>query len=198
MLRDLSRAAAEMGISRILSELGETEHIAADPLADVPVVMPVTKAKVCVPASPHIRVNLLMHLASSQVIVAEGGVEGDVANQDVVHVVPFNLDNLRKHLAEVSYARRILSDDVAARQKILEESVYDVAKDRWKHEAEKMADLGLDTSGLRQAVLQAWMYEWSEKLKEILKSEIPRLQEKETEKGEYCASLLVRMHLTSR
>ncbi|KAF8119543.1 hypothetical protein EV363DRAFT_1197176, partial [Boletus edulis] len=41
--------------------------------------------------------------------------------------IPFNLDNLRKHLAQVTLARRVLPEDVAARQKLLEVSVYDVA-----------------------------------------------------------------------
>jgi DNA-directed RNA polymerase len=47
IIRDLSRAAAEMGLSRVLAELGETEHIGADPLADVPEVRPVTTEKAC-------------------------------------------------------------------------------------------------------------------------------------------------------
>ena len=46
IIRELSRAAADMGLSRVLAELGETEHIAADPLADVPEVRPVTTEKV--------------------------------------------------------------------------------------------------------------------------------------------------------
>lgn len=48
IITHLSRAAAEIGKTRVLAELGETEHISSDPLADVPEVMPVTKEKVAI------------------------------------------------------------------------------------------------------------------------------------------------------
>lgn len=70
----------------------------------------------------------------------------------------------------------MLTDDKSARQKVLEESVYDVAMDRWKHEVEKFEELGLGSSGLRHAHLQAWMYKWTEKLEKLLAEEIPKLE----------------------
>lgn len=110
-----------------------------------------------------------------------------------MEVIPFNLQNLRKHLAEASYARRVLSEDVASRQKILEESVYDVAMERWKHDVEKMEELGLGTGGLRHAQLQSWMFDWAEKMKHLLKEEIMKLRVKESEavkgKTSKCAEL---------
>ncbi|EEB88076.1 hypothetical protein MPER_14297, partial [Moniliophthora perniciosa FA553] len=62
--------------------------------------------------------------------------------------VPFNLSNLRKHLAEVSYARRVLPEDVVARQKLLEESVYDTAVERLQHEADIFDSLGINDGSL--------------------------------------------------
>lgn len=44
----LSREAAEMGLSRIIKELGQVESIAADPLKDVPEVLPASRNKVCI------------------------------------------------------------------------------------------------------------------------------------------------------
>lgn len=78
--------------------------------------------------------------------------------------IPFNLEILRKHLAQVTLARRVLTEDAAARQKLLEESVYDVAVERWKREAEKLEELGLGQKGLDSADLKAWMWTWHQKL----------------------------------
>lgn len=86
--------------------------------------------------------------------------------------IPFNLDNLRRHLAELTLARRVLSDDVAARQKLLEESVYDVAVERLKHQADLFAELGLGNNALMHADLQQWMWDWHNKLKVRLEREI--------------------------
>lgn len=88
-----------------------------------------------------------------------------------LYEVPFNLDNLRRHLAEVCFARRVLPEDVAARQKLLEESVYDVAVERLKRESEIFDELGIGGS-LRQPDLQRWMWDWHNKLKARLEEEI--------------------------
>ncbi|KAF8141815.1 hypothetical protein EV363DRAFT_1467981 [Boletus edulis] len=106
----LSKAAIEMNISPVIAELGQVEAMGTgclDPLNDVPEVMPVKK------------------LADvSQEIVDE---DGNVVRSSLAGEIPFNLDNLRKHLAQVTLACRVLPEDVAARQKLLEASVYDVA-----------------------------------------------------------------------
>ncbi|KAG5643187.1 hypothetical protein DXG03_001391 [Asterophora parasitica] len=93
--------------------------------------------------------------------------------------IPFNIDNLRRHLAEVTMARRVLSDDVASRQKLLEESVYDVAVERMKHQADLFAELGLGNNALRAADLQQWMWGWHEKLKKRLETEIKNIAQTE-------------------
>lgn len=89
-------------------------------------------------------------------------------------VIPFNLDNLRRHLAQVNYARRVLPEDVAARQKLLEESVYDVAVERLKHEASVFDNLGI--GGAYQKSIRKWMWEWHVALQERLKEEIKSIQ----------------------
>jgi len=75
----------------------------------------------------------------------------------------------------VSLARRILSEDVSARQKLLEESVYDVAVERLRRQAERFEELGIDSHGLRQSILQQWMWSWHQKLHERLKEDIPEV-----------------------
>lgn len=89
--------------------------------------------------------------------------------------VPFNLDVLRRHLSEVTLARRVLPEDVSARQKLLEESVYDLALERLKHQAQKMTELGLGNTALRTQELQQWMWEWHCKLEARLKTELKNI-----------------------
>ncbi|KAJ7088569.1 DNA/RNA polymerase [Mycena crocata] len=88
--------------------------------------------------------------------------------------VPFNLETLRKHLNRVALARRVLPTDLNARQKLLESSVYDAAKERLRHEHEVFAQLGLDNA-LLQPDLRRWMWEWHSKLKVRLEKEIKNL-----------------------
>lgn len=107
----------------------------------------------------------------SQEIVDENG---NVIISAPVGEIPFNLDNLRKYLAQVTLARRVLPEDVTARQKLLETSVYDVAVERLKREAKVFDEIGLGhvDAGLRRADLQRWMWDWHEKLRVRLETEI--------------------------
>ncbi|KAJ7619446.1 DNA/RNA polymerase [Roridomyces roridus] len=89
--------------------------------------------------------------------------------------VPFNLKNLREHLARVALARRVLPTDVNARQKLLEDSVYDAAKARLVHQHQIFAEIGLDNQALLQPELQRWMWQWHLQLKERLESEIKNI-----------------------
>jgi DNA-directed RNA polymerase len=93
--------------------------------------------------------------------------------------IPFNLDILRKHLAHVSLARRVLSEDLAARQKLLEDSVYDVAVQRMRRQAELFKELGLGDSVLRKQDLQLWMWQWHQLLQTRLKEDIALLIKEE-------------------
>lgn len=89
--------------------------------------------------------------------------------------LPFNLAALRKHLAHMVLARRVLPEDVAARQKLLENSVYDVAVARLKHQADLMDDLGLGRKVPNDVDLRKWMWEWHQKLQVKLTAEIDNL-----------------------
>jgi DNA-directed RNA polymerase len=85
--------------------------------------------------------------------------------------VPFNLQNLRKHLAQLQLARRVLPEDVTARQTLLEASVHEVAIERFKREDAIMKQLGVGTT-LQERNLQAWMWTWHKALEERLTSTI--------------------------
>jgi len=102
--------------------------------------------------------------------------------------VPFNLEILRKHLADVSLARRVLSEDLAARQKLLEDSVYDVAVQRMRRQAELFKELGLGDSVLRKPDLQLWMWQWHQLLKARLEEDIPVLIKGEDRHPSYSGS----------
>ena len=99
--------------------------------------------------------------------------------------VPFNLDILRKHLAHVSLARRVLSEDFAARQKLLEDSVYDVAVQRMRRQAELFKELGLGDSVLRKQDLQLWMWQWHQLFQARLKEDIALLSSEEASQSNW-------------
>jgi DNA-directed RNA polymerase, mitochondrial len=80
----------------------------------------------------------------------------------------------------VSLARRVLSEDLAARQKLLEDSVYDVAVERMRRQAELFKELGLGDSVLRKPDLQLWMWQWHQLLQARLRDDIALLIKEET------------------
>lgn len=126
-------------------------------------------------------------------IIAEDGSditpEGDPA-QEAKYEIPFNLANLRKHLAHVTMARRVLPDDAAARQKLLEESVYDVAVERLRHQGQLFEELGLGDKGLNNQDLRAWMWNWHVKLQKRIQAEIASLIRSEEKLGKYPSVIL--------
>ena len=101
------------------------------------------------------------------------GLTGEVPEND--SDVPFNLQTLRRHLSQVVLARRALSEDVALRQKMLEQSVYNVAVERMKHQAEQMDSLGLPSKGLQSNDLRGWMWKWHQKLQTRIQAEVENL-----------------------
>ena len=101
------------------------------------------------------------------------GLSGEVPEND--SDVPFNLQTLRRHLSQVVLARRALSEDVALRQKMLEQSVYNVAVERMKHQAEQMDSLGLPSKGLQSNDLRGWMWKWHQKLQTRIQAEVENL-----------------------
>jgi DNA-directed RNA polymerase len=64
---------------------------------------------------------------------------------------------------------------LAARQKLVEDSVYDVAVQRMRRQAELFKELGLGDSVLKQPDLQLWMWQWHQLLQARLKEDIALL-----------------------
>ncbi|KAJ3929955.1 MAG: DNA/RNA polymerase [Lentinula lateritia] len=157
VIKLLSKAAADLGHTEVIARLGQTEAIGAhyeDILAEIPEVMPVMRVKKKEPSE------------------TSSGEE----EQEPEYEVPFNLSNLRRHLSRVCFARRVLPEDVAARQKLLEDTVYETAMDRLKHESDVFEQLGLDTGHMRQPDLRRWMWDWHTKLQERLQEEIKNIE----------------------
>ncbi|KAG2159046.1 uncharacterized protein EDB93DRAFT_1076283 [Suillus bovinus] len=156
IIKLLSKSAVDLNHPHILAELGQAEFLGShvpDPLEGVPEVKPVLRLAV-------------------RIVLDENG---NVIPAQSQEEVPFNLDNLRKHLAQVTLARRVLPEDLASRQKLLEESVYDVAVERLHHEAKLFDELGLGKRELHRADLQKWMWDWHQKLKTRLEAEIKEI-----------------------
>lgn len=168
----LSKAAVEMGLSNVVSELGMAESLGReedDLLDDVPEAIPVKRRK---------------KVDDVHAMLAEDGTMMDIRGDESLAAepasdVPFNLDTLRKHLAKVIFARRVLPEDVAARQKLLEESVYDVAVERLKHTTDRLEELGLANPALKTNDLRQMMWDWHSKLKDRLAVEITTLHQQE-------------------
>ncbi|KAG0702802.1 hypothetical protein DFH29DRAFT_982201 [Suillus ampliporus] len=145
IIKLLSKAAVELNLPRVLAELGQAESLGS---------------------------HVPDPLTPSEEIVDE---DGNVIPAQAQEEVPFNLNNLRNHLAQVTLARRVLPEDLASRQKLLEESVYDVAVERLRHEAKLFDELGLGNRELHRVDLQKWMWDWHQKLKARLEAEIKEI-----------------------
>ncbi|THH27449.1 hypothetical protein EUX98_g6736 [Antrodiella citrinella] len=169
IIKLLSISAVSMNMSKVVNELGLVQVMgstAQDPLEDVP-----EAAAVQIKKLPKMNVSRSASGHVTEIRATEPLNTG--------YEVPFHLENLRKHLAEVLIARRVLSGDAAARQKLLEESVYDIASARLQHEASIFQSLGLDSSRLKDNYLRGWLWEWHQKLQVKLKEEISSLAEKD-------------------
>ncbi len=120
---------------------------------------------------------LLSQTPDLEVKHLEDGTVSEVKAQGPIPAgeVPFNLEILRRHLSQVILARRVLSEDVALRQKLLEQSVYNVAVERMKHQAEMLDKVGLPSKGLQSNNLKAWMWAWHQKLLTRIQAELENL-----------------------
>lgn len=90
--------------------------------------------------------------------------------------IPFNLETLRRHLGQVILARRVLSEDLVLRQRLLEQSVYNVAVERFRHQAELFDQLGLPNKSLHSTDLRTWMWHWHVKLQARIEAELANLE----------------------
>ena len=176
IIKALTSAAVQLNYPEIVRELGEAETMGSslpDPYSGVPEVRPVTVTTVGSPVLSSCHTATLLTLF--QPILKEDGTPSGETETEV----PFNLDILRKHLAHVSLARRVLSEDMAARQKLVEDSVYDVAVQRMRRQAELFKELGLGGSALKKQDLQLWMWQWHQLLQARLKEDIALLIKEE-------------------
>jgi DNA-directed RNA polymerase len=126
------------------------------------------------------------------ITVDEGGVEVKTE----VFETPYNLGVLRENLGQIIRGRAELPDDVIQRQKLLEETAYDSAMARFKHEAEVFQQLSIG-GNLNQRNLQAWMWDWHVSTEPLLQERITTLveeeravQTKEIEKGQKSRSAI--------
>jgi DNA-directed RNA polymerase, mitochondrial len=177
IIQALTKAAVQCNYPEIIDELGQAEAMGSslpDPYLDVPEVRPVTVTTVCFLHSGILSHSLML---PQPVLNEDGTPSGKIETE-----IPFNLELLRKHLAHVSLARRVLSEDLAARQKLLEDSVYDVAVQRMRRQAELFKGLGLGSSVLRKQDLQLWMWQWHQLLQARLKEDISLINQ---EPGEF-------------
>ncbi|KAI0371016.1 DNA/RNA polymerase [Pilatotrama ljubarskyi] len=160
-IKALSRAAVQMGLVSVVNELGLADSLGRtveDPLENVPEAIPVTKAKFSEDGA-------VTQLASNE--APPPSLEGDI---------PFNLETLRRHLGQVILARRVLSEDLVLRQRLLEQSVYNVAVERMKRQAELFDQLGLPSKSLNSTDLRTWMWHWHQKLQARIEAEVANLE----------------------
>ena len=174
IIKALTSAAVQLNYSEIVHELGEAETIglSPDPYLGVPEVRPVTVTTV------SFSFILFCHIATLLTLYQHISNKDGTPSEKTESEIPFNLDILRKHLSRFSIARRVLSEDLAARQKLVEDSVYDVAVQRMRRQAEVFKELGLGDSVLKKQDLQLWMWQWHQLLQARLKEGIALLIKK--------------------
>lgn len=84
----------------------------------------------------------------------------------------------------------MLPDDISARQKLLESSVYDLAVERMQHDRDNLEERGINSGKLQHAQLQTWMFKWHEKLTRRLAYETKELVEEEKKYSKRFSDLL--------
>ncbi|KAG6836643.1 hypothetical protein H0H93_005580 [Arthromyces matolae] len=113
IIKYLSSTAVDLDNVEVISELGQAQTLGAnrpDVLDDVPEARPAIK------------------------VVPTEDAETSTTQ------IPFNINNLRQHLVYITMARRVLPDDVIARQEHLEKSAYEVAIEKMEHQARIFED----------------------------------------------------------
>lgn len=88
---------------------------------------------------------------------------------------PFNLETLQESLA-IMHDARARVPDLYERQRWLEHSALDAARKRLQHDTAKLEELGLNSSALQSKTLQAWMWEWYQKLESVLTRDLETLR----------------------
>nr|GAT52737.1 mitochondrial RNA polymerase [Mycena chlorophos] len=111
-------------------------------------------------------------IAVSELEEDEQVAEARPVTKELDKSVPFNLATLRKHLTSTALARKVLPNDLMARQKLLEDGVFDAAKERLARQSEVFERFSLQSNILQQPDLQRWMWQWHLLLTERLENEI--------------------------
>ncbi|KAF8591711.1 DNA/RNA polymerase [Ramaria rubella] len=164
LLRLISRTVASMGYPKLVHEFGQAAEgvdvvDAPDHLKNVPTIKPVVRLR-------------------EDGTVLEVPAEGDGSEE--VYEVPYNLRKLRANLNKLNATHKTLGDDLWARQQLLEQSVYDIAVERLKHEHENLEKLQLSTP-LGGKPLRALMWDWHQKLTKRLEDDIGVLVKEEAQ-----------------
>ncbi|KAF8317988.1 DNA/RNA polymerase [Clavulina sp. PMI_390] len=89
-------------------------------------------------------------------------------------MTPYNLDALRTSMAELISTRRHLADDPISRQKLVEESAVDDARNRLNHQLQQLDERGLSSVSVMNSKksIQKWMWDWYEALTPRIEEEI--------------------------
>ncbi|KZO97648.1 DNA/RNA polymerase [Calocera viscosa TUFC12733] len=178
--RLLRVAALDSGRADIAMELGKAVFSAApDQLEGIPEVLAVTAPKFPV-------LTRILRVRGKRIRQVPSPSEGDQT--------PFNLQSMRDYLEQVRLGRASLHDDPTARQRLMEESAYQVAAQRWRHEAEGLAKLSIPGGSMQKTRLKNWMWEWYQTMIERLDNEIPTLEEQESVKSSVHTSLGTYLH----
>ncbi|KAF8578733.1 DNA/RNA polymerase [Ramaria rubella] len=176
LLRLISRTVASMGYPKLLHEFGQAAEgadvvDAPDHLQDVPTIKPVVRLR------PRRQVENEVRFEEDGSVL-EVPAEGDGSEE--VYEVPYNLRKLRANLNKLNATHKTLGDDLWARQQLLEQSVYDIAVERLKHEHDNLDKLQLSTP-LGGKPLRALMWDWHQKLTKRLEDDIGVLVKEETQ-----------------
>lgn len=179
LLSAVQQWALTEGYSSILIELGKLDLVepAPDPIADIPHVNPVTKKDMgqlpvsfCSPSSHEVS---LIYRSFLSLIYQWQKTKKSSESEDANAATPFNLTNLRSNMADLISARRHLVSDPLSRQKLIEESAVEDAKDRLQHEFSRLEQQGLANLPItRKKSIQKWMWEWHNELTPRLEAEI--------------------------
>ncbi|WFC97261.1 DNA-directed RNA polymerase [Malassezia brasiliensis] len=152
LLAAFRRAASDVGDAHALRELdGVQQTLAAAAAQDAPAA----------PADP------LAGVAPVRPVVTRGA--------DDTERKPFNLATLQESLA-IMHDARARVPDVYERQRWLEHSALDAARKRLQHDQAKLEELGLNAGALQSKTLQAWMWEWYQRLEAALARDLDGLR----------------------
>ncbi|CCA72321.1 related to RPO41-DNA-directed RNA polymerase, mitochondrial [Serendipita indica DSM 11827] len=130
------------------------------------------------PTDQHDVVDTIAELLT-RLKVVKMEVDGVKVSKEVFET-PFNLETLKSNLEMIVQSRKTIPDDVLLRQKQLEETAYDAALARMKHEAELFEKMQMGTNFNRRS-LQAWMWDWQVQTTPYLQERIKELEIEEVE-----------------